>query len=64
MLEHTKTHEPKKVCELDPFGASVDGLVAMLNRLGAPERKVIAVIDDLPDQRKKQKVVVVGPVSA
>lgn len=63
LLEHSKTHEPKKVCELDPFGASVDGLTAMLNRLGAPDRKVIAVLDDLPDQKKRQKIVVVGPVS-
>jgi hypothetical protein len=56
-LEHSKNHEPAVVNDLDPFGATLNGLVKFVNEL-APDRYCVKdVIADLPDASSRTIVV-------
>lgn len=48
LIEHSIHHEGHNADPLDPFGASRDGLVRMLNRIGSPGFRVVDTIEDLP----------------
>jgi hypothetical protein len=58
-LEHSKNHEPTVVNNLDPFGATLNGLVHFVNGLEPETHQVVDVIVDLPNA-KGRSVVVVG----
>lgn len=61
-LEHSKNHEPSATNELDPFGASLKGLIDFVNGLEPRHFRVVDVIDELPDA-KNRHVVVVGSIA-
>lgn len=63
VLEHGRSHEPDRVSELDPFGASLKGLVEFVNRVGAPDFHVIETLE-LPSDtgRAKRHAVVAGRI--
>ena len=58
-LEHSHNHEPTVVNKLDPFGATLKGLVRFVNGLAPETHHVVDVIVDVPDA-KGRSVVVVG----
>jgi hypothetical protein len=59
-LEHCHSHTPVHATALDPFGATLPALTKMLERIGAPTRSPVDIIEDLPDRRERRRVVVVG----
>ena len=61
-LEHSKNHEPAVVNKLDPFGATLNGLVRFVNGLEPETHHVVDIIVDLPGA-KGRSVVVVGAIS-
>jgi SAM-dependent methyltransferase len=60
LLEHSLFHTPAYASELDPFGATLPALVECLNRVGAPRWEVIEILEDLPNRKRNQQIVVVG----
>ena len=60
-LEHSKNHEPAVVNDLDPFGATLNGLIKFVNSLAPDRYHVKDVIVDLPDASSR-RVVVAGRV--
>lgn len=60
-LEHSKNHEPTAANDLDPFGATLEGLTDFVNGLAPSRNRVVDVISDLPDA-KTRNIVVVGAI--
>lgn len=60
LLEHSDNHMGTNPDALDPFGATRDGLVRLLDRVGKGEFRVVDVIEDLPVTTGSRSVVVVG----
>ena len=52
LLDHAQDHEPSTVDAVDPFGASVDELSALIEHWGEGALKVTQVLDDLPVTRR------------
>lgn len=48
LIEHSIHHEGRNADPLDPFGATRDGLVRLLDRVGCADFKVVDVIVNLP----------------
>lgn len=59
-LEHTTKHMPSCASQLDPFGSELAPLIDMLNKIGQPDKKVVDVISDLPQNELDQKILVVA----
>lgn len=48
ILEHSRRHEPSAVNTLDPFGATIPGLIRLLTRVGGSQWAVVEVLP-MPD---------------
>lgn len=58
-LEHSIHHSVGQR-ELDPFRATLRGLIELVRRIGEPEFEVREVLRDLPERDSFQSVIVVG----
>jgi hypothetical protein len=58
-LEHSKNHEPAAANLLDPFGATLNGLIKTVNSIAPDQWRVLDVVSDLPESSKR-RIVVVG----
>jgi hypothetical protein len=58
LLEHSVAHEGRNPDALDPFGATRDGLIRLLDRIGAGTYRVVDIIDNLPNRADGRSVVV------
>lgn len=50
LLDHTSRHLPDTVNPVDPFGASIDELLRLLDTWGGETYRVLEVVEDLPGQ--------------
>ena len=57
-LEHSKNHEPWAVNQLDPFGATLNGLIRFIKGIGGDRYQVVDVLADLPDAANHRVVVI------
>lgn len=64
VLEHSRLHHAEYTSKLDPFGATVKSLCALLNRIGGNKASVIKVMKDLPERGLGQKFVILGASQA
>ncbi|WP_052507297.1 FkbM family methyltransferase [Desulfonatronovibrio magnus] len=53
LLDHSQQHMPDHANLADPFGATLDELVMLINECGQGEFEVIDVVKDLPVKQKK-----------
>jgi len=60
LIEHTSYHDGREPDLLDPFGATRDGLVRLLDRVGKSEFRVVEIFTDLPDTSAGRCAVVVA----
>ena len=64
MIEHTIFHLGTHADALDPFGATRDGIIALLNRIGGGTFEVSEVLTELPVADHDRCIIVVRRVSA
>jgi hypothetical protein len=60
LVEHTIHHEGRNPDPLDPFGATRDGLVRLLERVGKPEFRVVEILNNLPNTSDGRCAIVVA----
>lgn len=60
LIEHTRLQDGTNPDPLDPFGATREGLIRLLDRIGSGTFKVVSVIEDLPKTFSGLCVVVVA----